>query len=183
MQDAGPMRARSLSVLFTTFTLFGCAGAPPDVDEPVFTETMVQLHDDAPPEISVVRLPPSYETDPATGVAVARAGITATSPCRAYLCSRLYKTCPLIVSDYDGNTACFVGTGTIDLASVPRGQGGNWRFAIASYSPESYSGYLSGVSFTPGHLGAPCREYFNAWTSVPSPGVCSGNSTQVTQTP
>jgi hypothetical protein len=162
--------------------LIGCAGAAPE-GEPVFTETMVQLHDDAPPEITVTRLPVSYETDEATGVAVARAAITGYSPCRAILCSRLNKTCPLIVDDFDGNQACFVGTGTIALSSVPRGQGGNWQFSVGSYQPESLSGYFSGVSFTPGRLGAPCREYFNAWTSVAYPGVCSGNATMVTQTP
>jgi hypothetical protein len=164
--------------------LAGCAGAAPDgaepVEEPVFTETMVKLHDDAAPEISVVRLPTVYQTDE-TGVAVARAGITGYSPCRAILCSEQARTCPLIVADYDGNVACFVGTGTIALSSVPRGAGGNWQFAVASYRAESLNGYFTGYSFVPGHFGT-CHEYFSGWT-VPVPGTCSGNSTYVTQTP
>lgn len=135
-----------------------CGDVGPNAD-PEVTETVVQLHEDgSPAEITVHRVADiSYG-----GCALIR-----------------YNWPPMYIYDGEGNYACFYGTGSIDLNTVPRAGGNTWMMATTSYTPGSWAGYFSGIRYYNYSFHA-CTESFTQTRNVRFSGLCAQNSTYLT---
>jgi hypothetical protein len=141
--------------------LAGCDGMEPNANDPDVTETVVELHEDGrPPEITVNRV-----ADISYG--------------KCYLIN--YHSPPMFIYDAAGNSACFWGTGSVDLNTVPRAGGNTWWMATVSYAQGSWSGYFSGLLYY-NYRFHPCTESFTASRTGKFAGVCTQNSTYLTLT-
>jgi hypothetical protein len=160
-----------MSKIVTALTLLllaGCEGI--DAEPAALTQTVVELHEDGtPPSIVVHELPRTADT-------------VSGGTCPALF---RYNFPPMKIYDGDGatgNTACFYGTGTIDLSTVPRAGGNTWQFATKAYTPGSWSGSFGGFLFYSGRL-HPCSESFAATRmTLYQAGLCAQNATYLTLT-
>lgn len=156
----------------------GCQPPAPSVaaEPPLLTTTSVHLGDDGSTEISVLR---ETQQEREARIAVARgqrgggvADATVADPCTdatysdVYLCDSTNQYCS------GGNVACIYGYGTIALAGVPRGSGGNWSRAVRQYEPDAWTGHF----FTKG--GATCSQ-FAAGYSIVSADACAQSATSL----
>jgi hypothetical protein len=134
------MRYPHVPIALLSCLLAGCSNDPAAGDQ--VTQTIVYLRQDDAPVVKIEYIDRSLalarlkeeaftrSESIAGGIGTATSALS-TSGCNA-ASLRLFDT---LVGESMENQVCFVGTGTVNLATIPRGSNGNWAGAVKNIRP------------------------------------------------